>query len=255
MRAMVLAAGRGERLRPLTESLPKPLIPLGGKPLLDYTLTYLRNCGIDEVVINLHHLASAIRDFVGDGSRWGLRVVYSFERTLLGTGGGIQKAAPHLVGDTFVVMNADIVLEVDLREVLRFHREKQGSVTLVLRQDPDVERYGVIEIDADCRVREFLGRLGLPRRPRKRLMFTGLHILEPTVFSYMPVDRPSFSITDVYVEMIRAGETVLGYEMKGFWTDLGTRERYRLMQRMIERNEISLERLASACCGSGLKTP
>jgi NDP-sugar pyrophosphorylase family protein len=191
---------------------------------------------------------------VGDGSRWGLRVVYSFERSLLGTGGGIQKAAPHLVGDTFVVMNADILLEVDLREVLRFHREKQGSVTLVLREDPEVERYGVIEIDADCRVREFLGRLGLPKRPRKRLMFTGLHVLEPTVFSYMPVDRPAFSITDVYVEMIRAGETVLGYEMKGFWTDLGTRERYRLMERMVARKEISLEGLVSRCCRDRIKT-
>jgi len=243
LKAMVLAAGRGERLRPLTDRLPKPMIPVAGKPLLHYTLTYLKNCGIDEVVINLHHLARTIRDYLGDGSAWGLRIVYSFERSLLGTGGGIQKASPYFIGETFVVMNADILLEADLREVLRFHRESQAAVTLVLREDPDVDRYGAIEIDSDGCVREFLGKLGLPKRPRKRLMFTGLHVLEPVVFSYMPLDLSVFSITDVYVNMLRAGERISGYEMQGFWTDLGTQDRYRRLQRMVEKQEISLSRL------------
>jgi len=243
LRAMVLAAGRGERLRPLTDRLPKPMIPVAGKPLLDYTLTYLRNCGIEEVVINLHHLAHEIRQYVGDGSAWGLRVLYSFERSLLGTGGGIQKASPHLIGGTFVVMNADILVELDLQNVIRFHREKQGAVTLVLREDPEVDRYGAIEVDADGCVREFLGKLGLPKRPRKRLMFTGLHVLEPIVFSYMPLEATVFSITEVYLSMLRAGEKIFGYEMRGFWTDLGTQERYRRLQRMLDRHEVSLPRL------------
>jgi NDP-sugar pyrophosphorylase family protein len=106
-----------------------------------------------------------------------------------------------------------------------------------------VDRYGAIEVDADGCVREFLGKLGLPKRPRKRLMFTGLHVLEPIVFSYMPLDVTVFSITEVYLSMLRAGEKIFGYEMRGFWTDLGTQERYRRLQRMLDRQEVSLDRL------------
>jgi len=176
--------------------------------------------------------------------------VYSFERSLLGTGGGIQKAAPHLVGGTFVVMNSDVLVDLDLREVLRYHRDKNGAVTLVLREDSDVDRYGAIEIDPDGQVREFLGKLGVARRPWKRLMFTGLHVLEPEVFSYMPQDVAAFSITDVYLSMLRAGEKMYGYAMKGFWTDLGTQDRYRSFQRLVERQKVSLSRLVAGC-GSG----
>ncbi|MEW6442443.1 MAG: nucleotidyltransferase family protein [bacterium] len=243
MRAMVLAAGRGERLRPYTDRVPKPMIQVDGKPLIHYTLSYLRSSGFREVVVNLHHLGHVIRDYLGDGSAWGLRILYSFERVLLGTGGGIQKAAPFLVQGPFVVMNADILVELDLREVLQFHRERQAAVTMVLREDPEVERFGAIEIDSRGRVREFLGKLGAPGVRRRRLMFTGLHVLEPAVFAYMPSEVPAFSITDVYVAMLKAGERIFGYEMKGFWTDLGTPERLRRLERMVATQEVPLPRL------------
>jgi NDP-sugar pyrophosphorylase family protein len=248
VRAMVLTAGRGERLRPLTNRLPKPLIPLDGKPLIHYTLTYLRNCGIREVVMNLHHLGEQIQAYVGDGSPWDLSVSYSRESVLLGTGGGIQKAAPFLVQDVFVVMNADVVLELDLREVLRFHRRSEAVVTLVLRKDPEVDRYGAIEIDVDNRVRQFLGKIPIPRAPWRKLMFTGVHILEPAVFSFMPARSSVFSITDVYIAMIRAGQRIMGYEMKGWWTDLGTLERYEEFQRLLASDGFSLERFVRGCC-------
>ena len=251
MKAMVLAAGRGERLRPLTDRLPKPLIPLAGKPLIHYTLTYLRNCGIREVIINLHHLGGQIQAYVRDGSAWGLSVTYSSENELLGTGGGIQKAAPYLVRETFLVMNSDIVLELDLGELVRFHREKEAAVTMVLRKDPEVDLYGAIEIDGYGQVRQFLGKIPVPRAPRKKLMFTGLHVLEPFVFSFMPSNAATFSITDVYVAMIRAGERIMGYEMKGFWTDLGTRERYESFQRLLNDSGFSLERFVHGCRPQG----
>jgi len=231
---MILAAGRGERLRPLTDRLPKPLIPVAGRPLIHHTLRTLKNGGVDEVVINLHHLGEQIQRYVGDGSRWGLRVYYSRERSLLGTGGGIQKSAPHLVGGSFLVINADIVLDLDLQDVLRFHREQHAAVTLVLRRDPNAARYGLIEVDGYHRVRQVLGRLPGPRGPWKKMMFTGVHILEPAVFSYMPYDGGAFSIVDVYLDMLRAGEPILGYEMKGFWADLGTHERYAALMRILE---------------------
>ncbi len=243
MRAMVLAAGRGERLRPLTDTLPKPMIPVAGKPLIFYTLTYLKNCGIEEVVVNLHHLGDMIQEYVGDGRQWGLRVFYSRERKLLGTGGGIQKAAQHLLEDTFVVINADILVELDLHDVLRFHRENHAAVTMVLRRDPEVERYGVIETDGFGLVRQVLGKLAVGSGPWNRLMFTGVHVLEPDVFSDMEHQEDAFSIIDVYLDMLRAGKRIMGYEMKGFWTDLGTRARYEGLQRMLEQGEVTLDAL------------
>jgi len=247
---MILAAGRGERLRPLTDRLPKPLIPVAGHPLIHYTLTTLKNCGVQEVVINLHHLGEQIQAYVGDGSRWGLQVFYSRESRLLGTGGGIQKSAPYLTREAFLVINSDILVELDLRDVLRFHRENNATVTLVLRRDPDAERYGVIEVDGYHQVRQMLGRLPVPPAPRKKMMFTGVHILEPAVFSHMPYQSKGFSIVDVYLKMLEAGERILGYEMKGFWADLGTPERYEDVKRLLEDKASGLYRLLSGC-GNG----
>lgn len=247
MKAMILAAGKGERLRPLTDRIPKPLIPVAGKPLIHYTLSYLKNCGVDEVVINLHHLGSQIRSFVGDGGAWGLRIIYSHETRLLGTGGGIQKAAPFLVQGPFVVMNADILVELDLNEVSRFHKSNNAAVTMVLRRDPEVDRFGAIEIDGYNRVRQFLGKLNVPDAPRKRLMFTGIHIMEPDVFTYMSSQSMVFSIVDVYLAMLRAGENISGYEMKGFWTDLGTPSRYGTFEKLLESASLDMNRLVRGC--------
>jgi NDP-sugar pyrophosphorylase family protein len=244
---MVLAAGRGERLRPLTDTVPKPMIPVADKPLIFHTLTYLKNCGVKEVVVNLHHLGESIQAYVGDGRQWGLRVFYSWERSLLGTGGGIQKAAQYLFQEAFVVMNADILVALDLREVVRFHRENNAAVTLVLRRDPEVERYGVIETDGFGLVRQMVGRLSVGSGPWNRLMFTGIHVLEPEVFAYMNPQRSSFSIIDVYIAMLEAGERILGYETKGFWTDLGTRRRYEDFLRMVQNREVSMDALVQGC--------
>ncbi len=247
MRAMILAAGRGERLRPLTDRIPKPLIDVGGKPLIHHTLGYLKRCGVEEVVINLHHLGEQIQAFVGDGSRWGLTVFYSLERRLLGTGGGIQKSAHYLTQEAFVVINSDILLDLDLREVHRFHRENNGTVTLVLRRDPEVERYGVIEVDGHHQVKQMLGKLPIPPAPRKKLMFTGVHILEPDVFKQMPYQGEAFSIVDVYLKMLQAGERILGYEMNRFWADLGTPERYEDVKRRLESGDLDVEGLMHGC--------
>jgi len=238
---MVLAAGRGERLRPLTDRYPKPMIPVAGKPLIHYTLCYLKNCGINEVAINLHHLGGQIQEYVGDGEKWGLRIYYSSEKTLLGTGGGIQKVAHFFIQEPFVVMNADIVIEVNLKKVLAFHHENNAQVTMVLRKDPEVDRYGAIELDGYNQIKQLLGKLPVPAGGRRRLMFTGLHILEPAVFDYMPLHTDIFSIVDVYLAMLRSGERLMGFEMKGFWTDLGTPARYEQFQRLLNDRKISME--------------
>ena len=241
LKGMVLAAGLGERLRPLTENCPKPLLPVAGRPMMEYPLRLLAGAGIREVVVNTHYLAEAIYRCVGDGERLGLEITYSHEPDILGTGGGIRKVESILSGGSFVVANSDVVIDLDLAEVIRLHRDKGAAATMVLRPDPRPEAWGAIEIDREGRVREFLGRLGWTGEPLEKLMFTGIHILEPRVFNYMPASRP-FSITEVtYPAMLEAGEPVHGFTHHGYWSDLGTQERYRQTCEDLERGRVRLD--------------
>ncbi len=222
-RAMVLAAGRGTRLAPLTDRLPKPLMPVAGRPMLAHILDFLRAGGIEEVVINLHHLGDLIEQEVGDGRRFGLRVQYSREPEILDTGGGIKRAEPLLQGEPFVVANGDSLLELPLRDVLEVHMARRGVATMVVRPAPDVARWGVIELDADDRVRRVAGLPDDPvPEPVRRFMFPGLHVFEPRVFAAMRPDA-AFSVTrETYPSLIRAGDAVYGYVTDARWITIDT---------------------------------
>lgn len=217
MRAMILAAGFGTRLRPLTNTVPKALVPLAGRPLIEYGLLFLKSQGIEEVVINLHHLGEKIRAALGDGSVYGLRIIYSPEDPILDTGGGIKKAQSFLDGETFVVLNCDTILDLDLHALLTAHRQNRAAATLVLRPDPEAARYGILETDASGRIRRFLGQPVEVREPLSPYMFTGFQVLEPRVFNFMP-EIKSFSTTrEIYPQMLRAGEPLYGFIHTGPW--------------------------------------
>ncbi|HXC51079.1 MAG TPA: nucleotidyltransferase family protein [Candidatus Limnocylindrales bacterium] len=223
LRAMILAAGRGERLRPLTDTTPKPLVVVGGKPLIEYALDSVQRAGIDEVVINLHHLGEQIRAHVGDGSRFGVRVHYSQEDILQDTGGGIRDARRYLDGSTFVTMNSDTIVDVDLTEIVRVHRASGAIATMLLRKDPRMESFGIIETESDGRVGRFLGRArqGM-QAPLEPWMYTGVQVLEPAVFRYLDYEGP-FSITKLsYPAMLDAGEKITGLPFDGAWITVGT---------------------------------
>jgi len=205
-RAMVLAAGRGTRLAPLTDRIPKPLAPVADRPFLDHLLGMLASNGIREVVINLHHLGERIVEHVGDGSRYGLDVRYSREARILDTGGGIKHAEALLAGEPFLVANGDSLLEIPLRDLYAFHRDRGGVATLALRPDPEAARYGLVEIDERDRVRRIVGLPG-PDAPDtlRGFMFPGLHVLEPSVFRYMDGGQ-AFSVTRItYPRLIATG--------------------------------------------------
>src|SRR5207247_3525289 len=154
---MVLAAGRGTRLRPLTDTTPKPLLPVAGRPFLEHILEFLRAGGIREVVLNLHHLGRRIEEHLGDGARFGLRLRYSWENPILDTGGGIKRAEPLLAGEPFVVVNGDSLLELHLEDVVAFHQARGALATMVVRPDPEAACYGLIELETDDRVRRVVG--------------------------------------------------------------------------------------------------
>lgn len=223
LRAMILAAGRGERLRPLTDTVPKPLIVAGGRPLVDYALDCVFNAGIRHVVLNLHHLGGLIREHVGDGSRFGLSVEYSDEEILQDTGGGIRDARRYLEGGTFITLNADTIVDVDLRGLAEAHRESGALATMLLRKDARMAEFGLIETESDGRVGRFLGRARPGcREPLEPYMYTGVQVLEPAVFRYLEHDGP-FSITRVsYPAMLAAGENVRGKVFDGAWITVGT---------------------------------
>jgi NDP-sugar pyrophosphorylase family protein len=228
MKAMILAAGLGTRLRPLTETTPKPLLPVGGTPLIVWNLLLLRAGGIREVIINLHYLGSMIETALGDGSRWDMQIAYSYEPELLGTGGGLKKAEEFFDGESFLVMNGDTLFNVDLPALQEFHRLQGGVATLVLRDDPHAEQWGAVESDAQDRILRINGR-GLDPFALSTVaytrMFAGVHILHPSLLDGAPTGTP-FSIIDSYTNALAGGSRMLGFVYAGYWSDVGTVERY-----------------------------
>ena len=157
MKAMILAAGYGTRLRPLTLSLPKPLLLVGGRPLLVWNLMLLKQHGITEALINLHYRGDQIVEALGDGSRYGMRLAYSHEPVILGTGGGIQQAQSYFENRPFLVLNGDTISDCDLTALLETHRATQALATLAIREDPRAVDWGAVMVDADSRIVQIKG--------------------------------------------------------------------------------------------------
>ena len=239
MKAMILAAGLGTRLRPLTDTVPKPLLRVAGTPLIEWNLLLLRRYGITDVVINLHHLGALIEAHLGDGTRLAMRLSYSHEAVALGTGGGIKRVESFFGGEPFLVLNGDTLLELDLEALVRFHCGREALATMVVRADPDPDQWGAVEVDDDQRVVRITGRGRKDvAQPQKR-MFAGVHVIHPRLLASVPPDQES-SIIDAYVREIESRATILGFEMHGYWSDVGTPERYAQTQRDAEAGLITL---------------
>ncbi len=219
MRAMILAAGFGTRMRPLTDTLPKALVPVAGRPLIEYTLLFVKSHGVEEVVLNLHHLGHLLRDALGDGSAYGLRITYSPEDPILDTGGGIKNAQPFLDGEPFLVLNADTILDFDLTAFLAAHQQAHAIGTLLLRSNPNEATYGLIETDRTGAVRRIRGEPSEIEinEPLSRFMFTGCQVLEPRIFEYMPEGRAFSTTHELYPQLIHRGETLQSFVHSGPW--------------------------------------
>jgi NDP-sugar pyrophosphorylase family protein len=248
MKAMVFAAGQGQRLRPLTDNLPKALVPVAGRPMIDYPLLLLRYYDIRDIIINLHHLGDQIEAYLGDGARLGLNISYSKEQQLLDTGGGLLKAKSFLQEESFVVINTDVLIDLPLAEVLAFHQQKQAAATLVVRPDKRAEQFGSMTVDSQGRIDRFLHA----KRPAAasiagtKLMFTGVQILDPEVFNYMPAnaDSEKFSTTkDTYPRMLIEERRLYGFRFEGFWQDLGTPPRIKEAEERLTQGRASLHYL------------
>jgi NDP-sugar pyrophosphorylase family protein len=231
---MILAAGYGTRLWPLTVDRTKPAIPFLGRPLVGYVAEYLGSYGCREVIVNLHHRPESVREALGDGSRFGVHLEYVEEETILGTSGAVDNARHLLEGETFFVVNGKIVTDINLAEALETHRQRHALATLVLLPNPKRERFSMVETE-DGLVTGF-GGMPAPLRvgdgdkeddeQNAPLMFTGIQIFEPRIFDYIPRGVFSHSVTDVYPQAIAQGERICAHVAKGRWYELSTIPRY-----------------------------
>lgn len=226
MRAMVLAAGLGTRLRPLTLERPKPVVPYGQRPLACVALDALAAVGVREVVMNTHHLGERVPELLAGHVPPGMTVTYLHEPTLLGTGGGLRNAWGALDdGEPVLVMNADIVFRPDLEGALALHRRLDAVATMVLRPDPEAARFGAVEVDAEGRVRRLLGTPAEAAGPLRTMMFTGVHVLSPRAFEDLPAE--GCVVRHAYRRWVDdPAVTVAGFVDGSPWEDLGTHRRY-----------------------------
>ena len=228
MKVMILAAGLGTRLQPLTLRCPKPLLPLMLRPMLAHVLEQLQRFEVEEVVINLHHQAEQLRQWLGDGSRWQLRLYLSHEQDILGTAGAMKRAASWLQGAPFVVINADALTDIDLPAVWRWHGQRAATLTMVVRPDPAARQYGAVVVDGAGRVCRIGGRPDSATPAMgEDMVFTGVQVVSPQVLDRIPPEHFVSTTTDIYPALIADGAAVYGYRHTGYWIDIGVPERYR----------------------------
>ncbi len=224
---MILAAGFGTRLKPLTQYLPKPMFPVLNRPLLEHTIHFLSSQGIKDIIVNVHHLPEKIVDYFGDGTDFGVHLQFSHEEKILGTAGGLKKVQSLLEKETFLVMNSDVLADIDLNQVLDFHKEKKSCLTLVVRKDAEPEKYKPIELADDGRITRFAdASIKNPPAIVQRVMFTGIQIMEPEIFSRIPAEKFYGTAEDVFPAMIQEELSVYGVLHEKYWIDMGTRETY-----------------------------
>jgi NDP-sugar pyrophosphorylase family protein len=225
MKAMVLAAGRGTRLKPLTNSIPKPMIPFAGKPLLEHIINLLAQHGFDEIVINLYHLPELIRNYFGDGSNWNVHLSYSLEDELLGTAGAVRKVRDFF-DEPFLVYYGDNLTNFDLTDLLQEHKKQEliASIGLLWMDAPTTR--GIIGLDENGHINRFVEKPQPEQVFDDYLINSGTYILQPEIFDFIPVGQVSDFSHDTFPTLRREGRALYGHRMRGDLLSTDTLERY-----------------------------
>lgn len=225
MKAVIMAGGEGSRLRPLTSLRPKPMVPIVNQPVMEHIVGLVKHHGIDQVVATLAFMPQVIEDYFGAGDEWGIDIAYALEETPLGTAGSVKNAEDALRGERFVVISGDALTDIDLTEVIRFHEQKGGLVTLALKRMPDPLEYGVVITDGEDRVERFL------EKPSWGQVFsdtinTGIYVVEPEVLDMIPPKEPFDFSSDLFPKIMKAGGELFGCVVDGYWCDIGSLSTY-----------------------------
>ncbi|HEY7546952.1 MAG TPA: nucleotidyltransferase family protein, partial [Blastocatellia bacterium] len=208
MQAIILAGGKGTRLRPLTMHTPKPILPIAGRPFLVYQLELLKRADVRDVTLSLSYQPQKIEDKLGDGIDHDVKISYTVEPQPLGTAGAYRNAAASM-RETIIVLNGDILADVDLSEIIDFHRSIKGIATITLARVPDPAGYGLVEIDSEARVRRFIEK-PKPEEITCDTINAGIYVLEPDVLDYVPQNEPSMFEYGIFPRLLEAKEPFYG---------------------------------------------
>ncbi len=221
MKAIILAGGRGTRLAPLTDTIPKPMLQVKGRSLLEWQIQLLRKHGISEIAVCGHYMFDKIKGHLGDGSRLGVNITYFYEQSPLGTGGAM-KNAESAVTDAVLIIYGDIFTDVDISKLVEFHKKKKADATIVLHESDHPQDSDAVEIDADSRITRILGR-----GTNVKLTKSSIYVLEPSVFRYM---KTKCSFEDEVLPIVIKSCRVFGYVTDEIIKDIGTVNRYEAMK-------------------------
>ena len=224
MKALFLAGGMGTRLKPLTDNLPKPMVPIMGKPLLERNILKLKDCGVDEIILSTCYKSEKIKEYFGDGTNLGLKIQYICEDIPLGTGGAI-KYAEEFFNDTFIIFNADILSDINIRDMMKFHKEKCAAVTIAVTQVQNPSAYGVIEYDEDLYAESFTEKPE-PSEIKSNYINAGIYIFEPNVLKEIPASQVVSIERETYPLLLKKGYPIAVYKSNAYWMDIGTIEKY-----------------------------
>ncbi len=229
MKAFIMAAGIGTRLRPLTYHIPKPLVPIINTPVIGHLMKNLVAHGIEKIVVNLHYYPKMIVKYLGDGKKWGVEIKYSYEKTLLGTAGGV-KLQEKFFNDTFVVTSGDGLSDINFTKLVKFHKQKKAIATVALKEISAKLDYGLVIINKDFKVKNFLEKPSW-ESIYSNLVNTGIYVFEPEIFKYIPKNKFYDFGHDLLPLLVSKGLAVYGYVMSEYWCDVGNLQEYRNAQR------------------------
>lgn len=225
MKGIILAAGIGKRMGDLTKDSPKPMLKVGDSPIIEYSINLFKRFGIDDIIINLHHKPSVITDYIGDGKRLGVKISYSYEKVLLGTAGAVKKVEP-LLKETFLVAYGDTLRDIDIRGMLRYHKEKKADMTIAVYPVGDSRDFGVAKMRQDGSICEFIEKHGKIKDRKTAYANCGVYVIEPRVLSKIPKNRSYDFASNLFPRLIKEGCRLYGYHTKSYLLDIGTPESY-----------------------------
>ena len=239
MKGMILAGGIGTRLRPLTNKLPKPMVPIGGKPLLEYHIELFRKHGITEIAMNLHHLPHKITEYFGTGEKFGVNIRYLYEEELSGTAGAVKKLQDFFE-DTFVVFYSDNLTNINLAQLVEHHKVFGGKVTIALYEEPNPSSKGIVELDENNRIIKFVEK-PKPVEITTNTANAGIYVLEPEVLQYIPENCFYDFGKDLFPKLLSESVPMYGYKMQEYLLDIGTLETYQGAQKDLLEGKLKFE--------------
>lgn len=230
MKACIMCGGEGTRLRPLTFERPKPSIPILNKPSVVHLIERLADEGFTDIVITLGYMAEKIEEQLGDGRIYGVHIDYVYEDQKLGTAGGVKNAEKYLKGEPFLVLGGDHVLNLNLRELYRFHERTDAKVTIALLSIDDPREFGIADMDVNNRIHRFLEKPG-PGEIFSNLASTGIYMCDSDILDMIPENQAYDFARDLFPKLLKKGDKINGLLARGNWTDVGSPAAYRQAQR------------------------